>query len=74
MIDDYPILVFWSPEDGEYIATVPDLRGCSASGATPEEAVREARIEGRLWLEAARANGWPPPIPAERPTLIRAAS
>lgn len=74
MIDDYPILVFWSPEDEEYVAVVPDLRGCSASGSTPEEALGEARVAGRLWLEAAQANGWPVPVPTVRPRLARAAS
>jgi hypothetical protein len=41
---DYAINIFWSAEDGEYIAIVPDLRGCSASGATPEEALKEVQI------------------------------
>jgi predicted RNase H-like HicB family nuclease len=74
MIDDYAVLVFWSPEEGEYVAVVPDLRGCSASGATPEEAVREARTAGRLWLDAARDNGYaiPPATPAARLALATA--
>ena len=49
-----PILIFWSDEDDEDVAVVPDLCGCSASGATVEEAAREAQTAMRLWLAAAR--------------------
>ena len=38
---DYHINVFYSEDDGGYIADIPDLRFCSACGDTPEEAVRE---------------------------------
>lgn len=38
---DYHINIFYSEEDGEYIADIPDLKYCSASGDTPEEALRE---------------------------------
>ena len=69
---NYPMLIFWSDEDEEYIAVVPDLRGCSASGETPEEAAREARTAMRLWLEAARDNGFPIPEPTHRPVLVEA--
>ena len=41
---DYPINLFWSDEDGSWVADVPDLKHCSAFGDTPEEAVREVRI------------------------------
>lgn len=39
-MSDYHINVFYSDEDGGYIADTPDLKSCSAFGATPEEAVR----------------------------------
>jgi predicted RNase H-like HicB family nuclease len=64
---DYAINVFWSDEDESYIATVPDLRGCSAFGDSPEEAVREVEVAKRLWLESARAHGDPIPEPSYRP-------
>jgi predicted RNase H-like HicB family nuclease len=57
LADNSPIVVFWSPEDEEWIADVPDLGMCSASGATPEEAVREALVGRMLWLEVAREDG-----------------
>jgi predicted RNase H-like HicB family nuclease len=71
-MSDYPVLIFWSDEDEEYVAVVPDLRGCSASGATIEEAAREIRTAKRLWLEAARDNGFPIPPPTARPALVAA--
>lgn len=57
MKDDYPIVVFWWDEDQKWVADIPDLRGCSASGSTPEEDVREVLIARALWLESARAHG-----------------
>lgn len=64
---DYAINIFWSDEDGEYIAIVPDLSGCSASGATPEEALKEVQIAKGLWLESAKDHGDPLPEPRWRP-------
>lgn len=74
--DHYPVVVFWSPQDEEYIADIPDLAYCSASGETPEEAVREVLIARRLWLESAREHGTPLPDPRESrylPELAREA-
>jgi predicted RNase H-like HicB family nuclease len=66
-VKDYAINVFWSDEDESYIASIPDLRGCSAFGDTPEEAVREVELAKRLWLESAHAHGDPIPEPSYRP-------
>ena len=41
---DYPVSIFWSEEDGGYIASIPDLDACSAFGKTPEEALAEIEI------------------------------
>lgn len=62
-MDRYPILISWSDEDGEYVGIVPDLEGCSASGATVEDAARETQTAMRLWLEVAREEGYPIPAP-----------
>ena len=45
---DYHINIFWSDEDGGYIADIPDLAACSAFGATPEDALREVQIAKAL--------------------------
>ena len=53
----YSIEIFYSEEDKGYIAVVPDLPGCSAFGATEEEALREVKIAMELWLKTARKEG-----------------
>jgi len=40
----YAVRVFWSDEDGAWVADATDLRPCSAYGSTREEAVAELRI------------------------------
>lgn len=66
---DYHINVFWSEEDAQWIADIPDLKGCSASGDSPEEAVREVQIAKKLWLEVAKEDGDPIPEPRYRPAI-----
>ena len=51
---DYHINIFYSDEDGGYIADIPDLPYCSAYGDTPEEALKEILIAKEAWLERAR--------------------
>lgn len=59
----YAIVVAYSDEDGGYIATVPELPGCSAFGETEEEAIREVKIAASLWLAAAKKAGRNAPQP-----------
>lgn len=69
---DYHINIFYSDEDGGYIADIPDLKACSAFGASPEEALRELELAKSAWLEAARAEGKPIPEPKYRPLNYQA--
>ncbi len=69
---DYHINIFWSDDDGGYIADIPDLEACSAFGATAEEALREVKIAKAAWLEAAHAEGRPIPQPRYRPAIYQA--
>lgn len=64
---DYHINIFWSGEDGGYIADIPDLRACSAFGASPSEALAQVELAKAAWLEAARAEGKPIPAASCRP-------
>lgn len=68
-MSDYHINVFYSDEDGGYIADVPDLESCSAFGATPEEALAEMERAKKAWLAAARDAGQPIPEPRYRPAI-----
>ena len=69
MSNHYHINIFWSDEDGCWIADVPDLEGCSTHGGTPSEATREAEVAIKLWLEVARENGFSIPEPRYRPAI-----
>jgi predicted RNase H-like HicB family nuclease len=40
-VTDYHINIFYSAEDGGYIADIADLQSCSAFGETPEQALAE---------------------------------
>jgi predicted RNase H-like HicB family nuclease len=60
---DYRIDVFWSEDDGGYIADIPALEVCSAFGATPAEAQAEVECAKAAWLEVARAEGRAIPAP-----------
>ncbi len=62
----YPIQVYWSEEDGAWIADVPDLPYCTAHGPTPHEAVAEVEDAVTAWLEAAKATGRAIPEPSLR--------
>ncbi len=69
---EYPILVFWSEADGEFVADVPDLKYCSALAPTPEEAVREVRAALAVFIADAEARGESLPPPTLRPILAKA--
>jgi predicted RNase H-like HicB family nuclease len=70
---DYHINIFYSDEDGGYIADIPDLDSCSAFGATPEMALAEVEQAKQAWLEAARQSGNPIPPPRYRPIIYQVA-
>ena len=70
---DYHINIFYSQEDGGYIADVPDLRYCSAFGKTPAEALSELEKAKAVWIEAARAEGKRIPKPRYRPAIYQSA-
>jgi predicted RNase H-like HicB family nuclease len=68
---DYHINIFYSEDDEEYIADIPDLKYSSASGETPEEALREVLIVKELWLEVAQEKGMSIPEPRYRPAIYQ---
>ena len=62
----YEIIIYWSEEDGAFIAEVPELAGCMADGATYQEALANAEIIIGEWLETARDLGRQIPEPKGR--------
>jgi len=70
-VTDYHINIFYSDEDGGYIADIPDLDACSAFGDTPEEALAGVERAKAAWLAAARQTGKPIPPPRYRPVIYQ---
>ena len=62
----YGIDIFWSDEDGCFVACVPDLDNCAAWGTTYEEALSQAHAAIRADLASRRRNGEPIPEPTPR--------
>jgi predicted RNase H-like HicB family nuclease len=60
---DYHINIFFSNEDGGYIADISDLSHCSAFGKTPDDALAEVLKAKKAWLASARAHKKPIPKP-----------
>jgi predicted RNase H-like HicB family nuclease len=71
-VSDYHINIFYSDEDGGYIADIPDLDACSAFGTTPEQALAAVEIARDAWLQSARDAGRPIPAPRYRPAIYQA--
>ena len=73
MITHYHINIFYSEEDGGYIADIPDLESCSAFGPTAEKALAEVEVAKKAWVEAAKKAGKPIPQPRYRPVIYQVA-
>ncbi len=61
--EEYQILIYWSDEDQEYVAEMPELPGAMADGETRQEAVSNAEKIIREWIETAKELGRPIPPP-----------
>ena len=70
---DYHINIFFSEEDGGYIADIPDLEACSAFGSTPNDALKQVEIAKAAWLEMARSEGKAIPEPKYKPVIYQVA-
>ena len=66
----YELIIYWSDEDQAFVVEVPELPGCMADGATYQEALKNAEITIREWIETARRLGRP--IPEAKGRLVYA--
>ena len=66
MSSKYEIIIYWSDEDDSFIAEVPELPGCMADGTSYQEAVSNAEIVIKEWIEMAKELGRPIPQPRGR--------
>ena len=63
---NYEIILYWSDEDGLFVAEVPELPGCMAHGDTQEIALANAKDAMQLWVDTAAEFGDPIPEPKKR--------
>jgi predicted RNase H-like HicB family nuclease len=66
-VPHYHINLFYSDQDGCWIAAVPDLQNANAHGDTPDEALSEIKVVMDLWIESWLTNHDAPPPAAYRP-------
>ncbi len=62
-MEHYEIILYWSDEDGVFIAEVPELPGCMAHGESHEAALSSVKDAMTLWLEVAHERGASVPSP-----------
>lgn len=66
MSNNYEIIIYWSNEDGAFVAEVPELSGCMADGNTYQEAVTNVEVIIEEWIQTAKELGRPIPQPRGR--------
>jgi len=62
----YEVIIYWSEQDGAFIAEVPELPGCMADGQTYAEAITNVETVMQQWLETAKELGREIPQPRGR--------
>jgi predicted RNase H-like HicB family nuclease len=66
MMIRYEMIIYWSEEDQAFIVEVPELPGCMADGPTYQDAIANAEVIVREWIETARDLGRSVPEPRGR--------
>ena len=59
----YEINIWWSDEDGAFVASVPELPGCMADGPSYGDALRAAEAAIAVWIQTAQELGRAIPTP-----------
>ena len=65
-MDKYEMIIWWSDEDDAFVVDIPELPGCMAHGSTREEALKNANDAMEFWLDCAREDNDPIPVPKGR--------
>jgi predicted RNase H-like HicB family nuclease len=50
-VPHYSYRVFWSKEDGEYVAECGEIQGLSGLGPSEAEAIEELKVAIGIWLD-----------------------
>ncbi|MDY4116753.1 type II toxin-antitoxin system HicB family antitoxin [Blautia sp. HCP3S3_D9] len=59
----YERIIYWSKDDEAFIVEVPELPGCMADGVTAREALENAEIVIKEWIEVVKERGMEVPEP-----------
>ena len=59
----YERIIYWSKDDEAFIVEVPELPGCMADWVTAREALENAEIVIKEWIEVAKERGMEVPEP-----------
>jgi len=62
----YERIIYWSDDDNAFIVEVPELPGCMANGPTVEEAIANAEVIIKEWIEVTLERGLEAPEPKGR--------
>jgi predicted RNase H-like HicB family nuclease len=62
----YEVIIYWSKADKAFIAEIPELPGCMADGETYQEALANAEVVIKEWIETAKELGRSIPKPKGR--------
>ena len=62
----YERIIYWSDDDNAFIVEVPELPGCMANGPTVEEAIANAEVIIKEWIEVTLERGLEVPEPKGR--------
>ena len=60
------LIIYWSKDDGAFLAEVPELLGCTADGRSYREALENVERVIEEWIETARELGRAIPEPRGR--------
>jgi predicted RNase H-like HicB family nuclease len=66
MSSKFAIVIYWSEQDGHFLAGVPELPSIITDGSTRMEALQNAEEMIDAYLKAAREASWPIPEPKGR--------
>lgn len=61
----YRMEIVEDKDEGGYVVSFPDLKGCISSGETLESAVKNAEDAKTEWIKAALEDGYPIPLPED---------
>jgi predicted RNase H-like HicB family nuclease len=71
-MSEYLVVLDWA--DGNWSGYCPDVNGCIATGATPEECERNIAEALAFHFEGLREDGLPVPPPRARAAQVRIAA